>query len=72
MDELTPGGWFEPVQSERWRWPIDLATDQVRRLFRTFSDWTVREVEAAAGAADECGGMVTEHYQSVLHVLRRT
>ena len=71
MDELTAGGWFEPVQTERWRWTIDLTTDQVRRLFRTFSDWTDREVEAAADAADTCGGVVTEHYQSMLHLLRR-
>ncbi len=72
MDELTSGGWFEPVQTARWRWTIDLTSDQVRRLFRTFSDWTEPEVEAAATAAEECGGVVTEHYQSVLHLLRRS
>jgi hypothetical protein len=71
MEELTAGGWFDPVRTERWRWSIDLTTDQVRRLFRTFSDWSNAEVEAAARAADELGGVVTEHYQSVLHMLRR-
>lgn len=71
MDELTTGAWFEPVRTEHWRWSIDLDTDQVRRLFRTFSDWNDTEVEAVAQAADELGGVVTEHYQSVLHLLQR-
>lgn len=71
MEELTAGGWFEPVRSERWRWSINLTTDQVRRLFRTFSDWSSAEADAAARAADQLGGRVTEHYQSVLHLLRR-
>jgi hypothetical protein len=72
MEELAAGGWFEPVRSQHWRWSIDLSTDEVRRLFRTFSDWSSAEAEAAAQAADELGGRVTEHYQSVLHLLRRT
>ena len=72
MAELTSGAWFQAVETERWRWTIDLTTEQVRRLFRTFSDWTDPEVEAATRAADECGGVVTEHYQSVLHLLRPT
>ena len=71
MDELAAGGWFEPVTSERWAWSIDLGTAQVRKLFRTFSDWSVDEVDAVAAAADELGGVVTEHYQTVLHLLRR-
>jgi SAM-dependent methyltransferase len=71
MDELAAGGWFEPVRTERWRWSIDLSTDQVHRLFRTFSDWTPGEAKAVAQAADELGGLVTEHYQSLLHLLRR-
>jgi hypothetical protein len=72
MEELTIGGWFEPVRTERWQWSIDLSTDQVRRLFKTFSNWTHAEVEAAAQAADDFGGLVTEHYQSLLHLVRRT
>lgn len=71
MDELTAGAWFEPVRTEHWRWSVDLDTDQVRRLFRTFSDWNDTEVEAVARAADELSGVVTEHYQSVLHLLKR-
>jgi SAM-dependent methyltransferase len=70
MDELAAGAWFEPVRTEHWRWSIDLTTDQVRRLFRTFSDWDAAEVEAVAQAADDLGGVVTEHYRSVLHLLR--
>ncbi len=71
MDELAEGGWFEPLVTERWSWSVDLTTDQVTRLFRTFSNWTEQEVEAVRTAADECGGLVTEHYRSVLHLLRR-
>lgn len=70
MAELTAGGWFQAVRTEHWRWSIDLSTDQVRRLFRTFSDWSDSEVEAVARAADDLGGVVTEHYQSLLHLLR--
>lgn len=72
MDELAAGGWFEPERTERWRWSIDLDTDHVRRLFRTFSDWSEPEVDAVARAAAELGGVVTEHYQSTLHLLTRS
>jgi SAM-dependent methyltransferase len=56
MDDLEIGAWFEPVRTERWRWSIDLDTNQLRSLFRTFSDWDTSEVEAVARAADELGG----------------
>jgi SAM-dependent methyltransferase len=71
VDELAAGGWFEPVRSEQWRWSIELDSERVRRLFRTFSDWNDAEVEAVGRTADDLGGVVTEHYQSVLHLLRR-
>src|SRR4051794_11148595 len=71
IDELTAGGWFQPVRTEVWRWSVDLDTDHVRRLFRTFSDWSDSEVDAAARAADQLGGVVTEHYRTVLHLLAR-
>jgi SAM-dependent methyltransferase len=71
MEELTEGALFEPVRTEHWHWSIDLDTAQVRRLFRTFSDWSDTDVQAAARAVDELGGAVTEHYQSTLHLLRR-
>jgi SAM-dependent methyltransferase len=71
MAELAAGGWFEPVRTERWRWSIELTSGQVRHLFRTFSSWSPAEVEAAVQAADDLGGVVAEHYQSVLHLLRR-
>jgi SAM-dependent methyltransferase len=70
MAELSGAG-FEPVRSERWRWSVELSAEQVRRLFGTFSDWTSDEVDAAGDAAEACGGRVVEHYQSVLHLLRR-
>ena len=72
MEEASSaGGWFEGLRTERWRWSVELTTEQVTRLFRTFSDWTDHEVDAVGAAADRCGGRVTEHYQSVLHLLRR-
>jgi len=43
----------------------------VRSLFRTFSDWSEAEVDAAGRVAEELGGVVTEHYRSVLHLLTR-
>lgn len=72
MEELTAGGWFEPVRTEHWHWSIDLNADQIGRLFKTFSNWSPAEAEAAAQAAEGLGGLVTEHYQTVLHLLRRT
>jgi SAM-dependent methyltransferase len=72
MEELSTGGWFEPVRTQQWRWSIELDSDRVRRLFRTFSDWTDAEVEVAARAADELGGVVTEHYRTVMHLLRKS
>jgi hypothetical protein len=59
------------VRSARWSWSLDLSHAQVRRPFRTFSDWDDAEVAAAARAAEELGGTVTEHYQVLLHLLRR-
>jgi hypothetical protein len=41
------------------------------QTFRTFSDWNDTDVEAVARAADELGEVVTEHYQSVLHQLKK-
>ena len=71
VEERTADGWFDPVRTEQWRWTVDLDTDGVRRLFKTFSDWSDAEVEAAARAVDELGGVVTEHYRTVLHLLKR-
>jgi SAM-dependent methyltransferase len=70
MEELSAGGWFEPVRTEHWRWSIDLSTELVSALFHTFSDWNDAEVRAVTRAAAELGGVVTEHYQSVLHLLQ--
>ena len=71
MQQLAAGGWFTPVRTLWWEWSIDLTSEQIRRLFATFSDWTGEEVAAAGQAVDVLGGRVTEHYRSVLHVLRR-
>ncbi|MFT4265196.1 MAG: class I SAM-dependent methyltransferase [Nocardioides sp.] len=71
MEELAAGGWFEPVRTEHWRWSIDLSAEQIGLLFKTFSNWTMAEAAAAEAAAEDLGGRVTEHYQSVLHLLRR-
>ena len=71
IDELSAEGLFQPVRSEHWSWSVELTSRQVTALFRTFSNWTDEEVEAVRRAADACGGVVTEHYQSVLHLLSR-
>jgi protein-L-isoaspartate O-methyltransferase len=72
VEELTAGGWFEPVRTEYWRWSIELDTDKVRSLFRSFPGWTDAEIEAVSQAVvEDLGGIVTEHYQTVLHLLRR-
>jgi SAM-dependent methyltransferase len=71
MVELSADGYFRALRSEHWRWDAGLTTEQVTRLFSTFSDWTDEEVEAIRAAADACGGVITEHYQSVLHLLIR-
>jgi SAM-dependent methyltransferase len=72
MEELTADGWFEPVRTEQWRWTVDLDVDEVCRLFRTFSDWSEAEVDEAARAVEDLGGVVTEHYRTVLHLLKPT
>ena len=71
MEELAAGAWFEPVRTERWRWSIELSAQQVGRLFKTFSNWSASEAAAAEQAAEDLGGRVTEHYRSILHLLRR-
>ncbi len=71
VSELEAEGLFVSVRSERWKWDIELTTTQVTDLFRTFSNWAAEEVGEVDAAADACGGTVTEHYQSVLHLLKR-
>lgn len=71
VDELTTGGWFDHVRTEHWRWSIELDAEEVGRLFATFSDWTTAEAAEAEQAVEDLGGRVTEHHQTVLHVVRR-
>ncbi len=70
--ELTRSGLFEIAEVRRFAWDVDMGTEQIRRLFTTFSDWTPDEVDAAARAVDDLGGTVTEHYLSWLIALRPT
>lgn len=69
--DFTATGRFDLVDEVRWEWSIELTSDQIARLFATFSDWSSDEVEAARQAADNCGGTVTEHYATDLQVLAR-
>ena len=69
---LTASGLFAVEEISSYRWTIELETDQVRRLFATFSNWTTEEVERAAAAARDLGGRVLEHYSSWLIALRPT
>jgi SAM-dependent methyltransferase len=71
VDELTSGGWFEHLRTEHWRWSIELDAEETGRLFATFSDWTTAEAAEVEQAVVDLGGRVTEHYQTVLHVVRR-
>lgn len=71
--ELEVGGSFSVVQSWQWLWQIDLDAVQLRALFATFNDWNdSRELDAVQAAAEAQGGLVTEHYVTVLHLLRCT
>lgn len=65
-EKLAESGLFMIDQITRYRWAIDLTTEQVRTLFGTFSDWTPSEVDQAASAVDALGGIVSEHYTSWL------
>ncbi|SDE31030.1 Methyltransferase domain-containing protein [Auraticoccus monumenti] len=69
--ELTRSGHFTVTGTSVWSWSTRLDTDQVRRLFSTFSDWSSQEVGAAAHAVEGLGGSVVEHYRSWLLVLDR-
>lgn len=68
-EKLTRSGLFSIDGIRRYGWAIDLTTDQIRRLFGTFSDWTAGEVEEAASAVAALGGTVTENYTAWLIIL---
>jgi hypothetical protein len=57
---------FTVESVHRYRWTIDLTTEQLRGLFSTFSDWTSEEVQEAADAVAGLGGSVSESYTSWL------
>ncbi len=65
-DAIAQTGLFTVERVIRYRWVVELTTDQVSALFGTFSDWTAAEVEEVASAADRLGGSVWEHYTSWL------
>lgn len=69
---LSSSGEFAVVHIDEFRWCIDLDAGRIHDLFRTFSSWTAGEAAAAAEAARDLGGMVTEHYVTPLILLRRT
>ncbi len=71
VERLTGSGLFVATHVEHFSWVIELSARQVRDLFTTFSDWSAGEVEQAAGAVDELGGRVIEHYVTPLIVLER-
>lgn len=72
VEELTAGSWFEHLRTEHWHRTVELDAEEVGRLFRTFSDWTSDEAAEVEQAVVDLGGRVTEHCQSVLHLLRRS
>lgn len=73
VTELESGGMFTLVDTWQWPWQIDLDATQIRALFETFSDWKdPAELDAIRAAAAAQSGPVTEHYVTILHLLRRT
>lgn len=73
VEELEVGGSFRLVRSWRWTWQIGLDAHQLRALFATFSDWQdPGELDAIQAAAAAQPDQVTEHYVTVLHLLRST
>ncbi|WP_321169208.1 class I SAM-dependent methyltransferase [Ornithinimicrobium ciconiae] len=73
VEELEAGGRFRHIRSWQWPWQIDLDALQVRALFTTFSDWRdPGELDAVQAAAAAQPGSVTEHYVTILHLLRGT
>ncbi|WP_432510812.1 class I SAM-dependent methyltransferase [Kineococcus sp. SYSU DK001] len=71
VERLTRSGHFSPRHVEQFPWAIELSTEEVRDLFTTFSNWDAAEVAEAAGAVEELGGRVLEHYLTPLIVLQR-
>jgi SAM-dependent methyltransferase len=63
---IRESGLFTVERIHRYRWSVDLTSEQIRALFATFSDWSEAEVTDAATAAAALGGAVTEHYTSWL------
>lgn len=71
--ELEAESGFRLVRSWEWPWQIDLDAIQIRALFATFSDWQDQaELDAVHAAAAAQPGPVTEHYVTILHLLRST
>ncbi|QDO87041.1 class I SAM-dependent methyltransferase [Ornithinimicrobium ciconiae] len=71
--ELEAGSRFRLVRTWEWPWQTDLDATQIRALFATFSDWQDQaELDAVQAAAAAQPGPVTEHYVTILHLLRST
>lgn len=64
--KLVHTGLFTIDETHRYRWTIEMTTDQVRELFGTFSDWTDDEAEEASLVVAALGGTVSEAYTSWL------
>jgi SAM-dependent methyltransferase len=71
VQQLTETGHFVATHTAHFRWRIELDAGQIHDLFSTFSNWSQAEVEAAAQAVRDLGGLVTEHYVTPLVVLER-
>lgn len=65
-EQVAASGLFSIDDIHHYHWTVTLTTDQVRGLFRTFSNWTTAEVDEAASAVTALGGTVSEHYTSWL------
>ncbi len=71
MAELAAGGLFGPREPSVIQWPMNLTVEQVRDLFTTFPRWSPELVDQVADAAADCGGVVEEHYLTVVYLADR-
>lgn len=69
---LTTGGYLTSVQTEQFRWSIELTAGQIHDLFSTFTGWSDHEVDEASSFVGALGGVVTEHYVTALYVCQPT
>ena len=67
-DSLTRDDLFRLASVHRWRWTLQMSSEQLHDLVSTFNGWTEENVATATAAVDRLGGTVTEHYTTIAYV----